>query len=588
VPRTFRPRARAAAPLSFIDKQYRGAHQERQCDCRGLARIQRLLQRVVHAGALRAIGDDDPHRGAHRRDAGWLRRAFPCTPRFACVGGDYDRLCDVLVATQAVSVTRDPGAPGPHATGRRQGAPGGGHCAGTCRAGARPHKPARQVYGSSEVSRRARWEGRSQGGKCASRSGASARGLLWRKRWPRGLEVAARATDQSGVSMALRTRSSVFGVRALFGVWGVAVAGCGGAVSTDGRWEDDAELPLEPTDGGFSAPSEVESDCTAAWRTDVAARGYVYANPPGFWLGSQAPRALAVDGLGYLALGQAAGGPPARRYAREVTYSIAPDGSLQNDAGRRLLGYLPNTEAVGGDCLAALRVPVSSPPYATAHIQIQMNFDARQSVKIFDIYDPPATSNGSTSMTVFDSLGGGHTLDLYFNNMGGGLYAINVVVDGVDLAGGTPGIATLLASGALQFTTDGALEAEALPPLDVTFAGATPNQQILVDFGDAIVDGGYGLNGSTSFASDMSVFAQSQDGLPAGIGADAVIDGWGIVHAEFDSGATLEVGRLALARFPREARLFTDSEGLQRETVESGAPLLGRPLDPGRGSLHGE
>jgi flagellar hook protein FlgE len=388
--------------------------------------------------------------------------------------------------------------------------------------------------------------------------------------------------------MALRSRSSVCGVRALFGVWAVALAGCGGSVSTDGRWDDDAELPLEPADGGFSPPSEVESDCTAAWRTDVVAQGYVYAHPPGFWLGSQAPRAIAVDGLGYLALGQAAGEPPARRYAREVTYSIAPDGSLQDDAGRRLLGYLPNGGAVGGDCLAPLRVPVSSPPHATAQSEIQMNFDPRQPVMVFDIYDPPGTSNGSTSVTVFDSLGGGHPLDLYFNNMGGGLYAINGVVDGGDLAGGTPGVPTLLASGALQFTTDGALEAEALPPVDVSFAGATPNQQIFVDFGDAIVDGGHGLNGSTSFASDMSVFAQSQDGLPAGIGADAVIDGWGIVHAEFDSGATLEVGRLALARFPREAGLFTDSEGLERETDESGAPLLGRPLDPGRGSLHGE
>ena len=74
-------------------------------------------------------------------------------------------------------------------------------------------------------------------------------------------------------------------------------------------------------------------------------------------------------------------------------------------------------------------------------------------------------------------------------------------------------------------------------------------------------------------------------GFATRIGSDVTIDGWGNVLTQFDSGATLVAGRLAIARFPREARLATGIDGVQRETAASGEPLLGRPLDPGRGSV---
>lgn len=76
--------------------------------------------------------------------------------------------------------------------------------------------------------------------------------------------------------------------------------------------------------------------------------------------------------------------------------------------------------------------------------------------------------------------------------------------------------------------------------------------------------------------------------MPPGVGSDVTIDGWGNVQTQFDSGARLAAGRLAIARFPRETQLSTDVDGVSRETAASGEPLLGRPLDAGRGSVRSD
>jgi flagellar hook protein FlgE len=334
-------------------------------------------------------------------------------------------------------------------------------------------------------------------------------------------------------------------------------------------------------------PTGVEYHCERAWHDAREADGYQYADPPTSWLGSQAPRSLAVDGLGYVVLGQAAGEPPARRYARQLAYVVGPDGTLEDAAGRELLGYPPNGDALG-ECLTPLRVPFLAPARATTAIEIQANLDARAPITTFDILDPEGTSTGTTSISVWDSDGGVHTLDIYFSNQGGYLYVVNVVVDGGELAGGNPGVHTLIGAGWLQFTVDGALFSETLPQLSISFVSGAPEQTMDVNFGTSIEEGSHGLDGTTDFAWDTAVWAQSQDGLPPGVGSDVTIDGWGNVQTRFDNGATLAAGRLALARFPREAKLSRDPDGVLRETAASGEPLLGRPLDPGRGSLRSD
>jgi hypothetical protein len=51
-----------------------------------------------------------------------------------------------------------------------------------------------------------------------------------------------------------------------------------------------------------------------------------------------------------------------------------------------------------------------------------MNLDPRSFIPGFDILDADATANPSTSLTVIDSLGAGHIVDVYFANAGGNLW----------------------------------------------------------------------------------------------------------------------------------------------------------------------
>ena len=363
--------------------------------------------------------------------------------------------------------------------------------------------------------------------------------------------------------------------------------GCGELVSWDDQWllQGDGSHtpsggePAQPELGGPGGPA-APLGCEAS-----PLGGYHYAAPPEFWLGSQAALTASVDGAGYLVAGPATASSEQWRYLQAGALSVAPDGTLELGAGEPALGYAPGS--VGGPCLVELRAPVTSPPRASSRIDLVMNFDARSPVTTFDIYDPPGTSNGSTSITVFDSLGTAHVLDIYITHLGGQLVTYYVVTDGRDLAGGTPGTFTLIGLGTLQFTSDGALDSATTPELAPSFVGgATANQAISIHWGHDIPnDGTRGYDGSTMFAADTAVYSQAADGFPSGTGTAIDVDASGHVRVSFDSGDVLDIGALALARFPRESGLAPLGPRDWAWTPESGSPLFAAPLFPGRGEL---
>jgi flagellar hook protein FlgE len=63
------------------------------------------------------------------------------------------------------------------------------------------------------------------------------------------------------------------------------------------------------------------------------------------------------------------------------------------------------------------------------------------------------------------------------------------------------------------------------------------------------------------------------------------VHGYGEVTVEYDSGASLMIGTLALARFATEAGLALAADGSFSATNASGPPQMGYPTGPGRGSL---
>jgi hypothetical protein len=60
-------------------------------------------------------------------------------------------------------------------------------------------------------------------------------------------------------------------------------------------------------------------------------------------------------------------------------------------------------------------------------------------------------------MTVYDSLGTGHTVDVYFRKTADNAWEYHAIADGSEITGGTAGTNVELGTGAFTFTTDGAL-----------------------------------------------------------------------------------------------------------------------------------
>ncbi len=299
---------------------------------------------------------------------------------------------------------------------------------------------------------------------------------------------------------------------------------------------------------------------------------------------------VALNGDGFLVVAGTVDGITSNFFTRAGQFTIDNDGFLVNQQQLNVQGYIANADGTLQAAVSDLAVPTSSlAPFSTTEITITANLDSRDAENLltFDVTNPAGTANGTTSITVFDSLGTARTLDIYFNAVGGNLYEYNVVADGAELAGGTAGVDQLLSTGTLQFTSDGALDTATTPQLALSFAGgATAGQLIDLNFGDDILtDGSTGLAGTTQFASDTAVSSQSQDGFASGEFSGLAIDGTGLVQGLYTNGQKITIGQLAVAKFRSNDGLGRAGQNLWIETRDSGTAALGAAGAGGRASV---
>lgn len=296
---------------------------------------------------------------------------------------------------------------------------------------------------------------------------------------------------------------------------------------------------------------------------------------------------VALNGDGFLVVAGTVDGITGNFFTRAGQMVIDETGFLVNTQGLNVQGYLANPDGSLEASVADLRVPTSSlQPRPTSEIEITANLDPREPVVAFDILDPSGTASSNTSITVFDSLGTARTLDVFFSNLGGNSYDYTVVADGGDIAGGTAGTNTLVGSGNLTFTSDGALDTATTPSLSVNFAGgATAGQAIDLNFGTDITSGGSGLDGTTQFSAASSVSGQQQDGFASGEFSGIAIDGTGLVQGLYTNGQQIAIGQLAVAKFRSNDGLGRAGQNLWIETRDSGTAALGGAGAGGRASV---
>jgi flagellar hook protein FlgE len=302
------------------------------------------------------------------------------------------------------------------------------------------------------------------------------------------------------------------------------------------------------------------------------------------------PTDLAIEGNGFFVVSSGDG----NLYTRAGNFRLDNEGRLVTNQGLRVQGRVLNDAGVAVDPPTDIAVTgASSQPLATTGIQLKANLraDADLITGGFDgtTFDSAySTSNFTTSINVFDSLGAKHTMNFFFTRTGANAWDYNVGIDAGD-TGGTPGDLQILGTGSLTFNTDGSLAADpSTPSVNVTFNGASA-QDITLGFGtpnpDPVANPGEGTDGVTQFASASAVGFLSQNGFAAGQLLSLDVNDAGVVTGVFDNGQTRPLFQLALASFVAPDGLTPLGNGLFRESVDSGSPAIGTPKAGGLGNI---
>lgn len=309
---------------------------------------------------------------------------------------------------------------------------------------------------------------------------------------------------------------------------------------------------------------------------------------------------LAIDGDGFFYVKDSSGN---NFYTRDGQFSVNNAGNIVNTKGYFLQGFGADTSGTilgtTGDIVLSTTQEAAT---VTSTVDIGANLDASATATTFAIANPTGTSNFSTGITVYDSLGTAHDLTVYFTKTASLTWNYNVVVASSSVtvdASALSGTNALVYTGSLTFTTAGALDTETsityydastgtFGGIDFT-GGAAASQVIAFDFGTSITtdSGGStsGLDGTTQFGSTSTLLTLSQNGKTSGTLTGTSISDAGLIVGSFSNGTTRNLGQVALARFTNPDGLDAIGGNQFIQTSSSGSPLTGAPGTGAFGSV---
>jgi flagellar hook protein FlgE len=296
---------------------------------------------------------------------------------------------------------------------------------------------------------------------------------------------------------------------------------------------------------------------------------------------------LALQGGGLFVVRGTHDGVLANFYTRDGQFSIDRNGFMVNQEGLRLQGYQADVAGNISGTVGDLDVAgAAAQPHATANVVFKANLDAGATVgAAFNPATPSTTSNFSTSVTIYDSLGVAHQTSVYFRKSGPNAWEWHALTDGSGITGGTAGTPVEIAGGTMAFNSSGGLQSFTQAG---TFnpANATNPQPVTFNLGDpASVAGGTGFAGITQFASTSAISFASQDGYSTGQLAGLTVSSDGTITGALTNGQARTLGKVAVAQFAAPDRLQREGGNLMLETFDSGQPSVGVAGTGGRGSV---
>ena len=244
-------------------------------------------------------------------------------------------------------------------------------------------------------------------------------------------------------------------------------------------------------------------------------------------------------------------------YTRAGSFSVDESGFMRNANGFVLMGTAPSATGVfppTGDVknLSPVNVAITDNlATPTSKASMVMNLNAGDDITPVAA---PQTFNFSRAMTVYDSLGGPHNLQLDFRKTAANQWEVTT---GAMTAAGTPAAAPMTIDFDPATGTPTAASSFDLSQID--WGNGSASQDISVD-----------LSKMTQFAAASSVTNVDQNGSELGRRMGISVSDDGYVTANFSNGETQRLYRVDLATFVNPEGLEEKSGNVYIETETSG------------------
>jgi len=288
------------------------------------------------------------------------------------------------------------------------------------------------------------------------------------------------------------------------------------------------------------------------------------------------PGDLAIQGNGYFVVSDGS----AMTYTRDGAFDLDANGDLvMRSTGQRVLGWGADSFGVIDtsqpvDASSALNIPVGQQSAVQVTTQITMAGNLKGTAG--------STDSWTTTVRVYDSLGGSHDVTIKFKNHQSP--AAGTPPSGAtsswewEAFEGTTPIGDFGSTGNDRLYFDGTghlLNANALGKITVPSGGAANSFDINVDFSSI-----------TQLASETSVQVSSQNGYPAGSLQGFSVSSDGAVTGIFTNGLTRQLGQIGMANFPNPGGLERIGNNQFRQTDNSGIASVGAAKTGGRGNIN--
>ncbi len=287
----------------------------------------------------------------------------------------------------------------------------------------------------------------------------------------------------------------------------------------------------------------------------------------------------AIQGNGFFIVRDTAGDT---LYTRAGNFQLDGSGNLITSTGQQVQGWMSTNGVVNtSGATSTITIPSNSlhTPSATTQFTVDLNLQS-------DGVVGQTSGTFSAPVQIVDSLGSTHTLSATFTKTAANTWDYKIEIPGEDLASGTAGTPSSLATGTLTFDTNGTLKTPAPPgTVAVAVTGLADGASDL-----AMNWSLYNANGGTTLtqsAQPSAVSGTTQDGVAAAEITQVSLANGGAIVAHYSDGSQSVVAQLAVAAISNPGSLISVGQNNFELGADTATPAVGAPETGSRGSIQG-